>query len=163
MKQVARITRLLGAVIGFLLAVTASGPKTAGPRAGGFLVVQVIDGDTILLENGESVRYIGIDAPETHHPTRGIECYGEEAFRRNRELVEGMRVRLESDVTDRDRYGRLLRYVYVGNVMVNAVLVEEGYAFSYYYPPDVRYYPTLVRLEVEAEESGRGMWSTCQR
>ena len=105
-----------------------------------FLVSLVIDGDTILLESGESVRYLGIDTPETNHPRRGLECYGPEATERNRELVEGELVRLEFDTTDRDAYERLLRYVYVGNTFVNAVLVEEGFAYSYYYPPDTKHY-----------------------
>lgn len=127
-----------------------------------FLVSFVIDGDTILLESGESVRYLGIDAPETNHPRRGLECHGAEATERNRELVEGKSVRLESDTTNRDAYRRLLRYVYVGNTFVNAVLVEEGFAYSSYYPPDTKYYQSLLALELEAEVAGRGLWSACQ-
>ena len=127
-----------------------------------FLVRFVIDGDTVLLESGESVRYLGIDTPETNHPRRGLECYGAEAAERNRELVEGELVRLEFDTTDRDAYGRLLRYVYVDNTFVNAVLVEEGFAFSYYYPPDTKHYDELLALEIAAEDAGRGMWFACQ-
>ena len=127
-----------------------------------FLVSFVIDGDTILLESGESVRYLGIDAPETNHPRRGPECYGAEATERNRELVEGELVRLEFDTTDRDAYGRLLRYVYVDNTFVNALLVEEGFAYSYFYPPDTKHYAELLALELAAEVAGRGMWFACQ-
>lgn len=127
-----------------------------------FLVSLVIDGDTILLESGESVRYLGIDTPETNHPRRGSECYGPEATERNRELIEGKLVRLEFDTTDRDAYERLLRYVYVGNTFVNAVLVEEGFAYSYYYPPDTKHYDELLELELAAEAAGRGLWSACQ-
>ncbi|MFQ5944158.1 MAG: thermonuclease family protein [Anaerolineales bacterium] len=126
-----------------------------------FLVSLVIDGDTVLLESGESVRYLGIDAPETNHPRRGLECYGAEATERNRELVEGELVRLEFDTTDRDAYGRLLRYVYVDNTLVNAVLVEEGFAYSYYYPPDTKHYDKLLALELAAEAAGQGLWSDC--
>lgn len=128
-----------------------------------YLVTMIIDGDTILLENGESVRYLGVDTPETHHPVRGLECYGPEATERNRELVGGKLVRLEGDQTDRDRYGRLLRYVYVDGVFVNAELVEEGYAYSSYYPPDTKYYEQLLALELEAEQEGRGLWGACTR
>lgn len=128
---------------------------------GTYRVVRVIDGDTILLENGESVRYLGIDAPETRHPTRGLECYGREATERNKDLVEGKTVRLEPDKTDRDRYGRLLRYVYVGGVFVNAKLIEEGYAYSSYYPPDTKYYQQLLTLELQAKREGTGLWSAC--
>ena len=126
------------------------------------LVTFVADGDTILLESGESVRYLGVDAPETNHPSRGLECFGLEATERNRELVDGKYVRLEEDQTDRDRYGRLLRYVFVDGEFVNAVLVEEGYAFSSYYPPDTKYYHELVILELDAEEEGRGLWTACR-
>lgn len=121
----------------------------------------VIDGDTILLSNGESVRYLGIDTPETHHPTKGLECYGPEATERNRQLVASKQVRLIKDQTDRDRYGRLLRYVYTDGTFVNAVLVEDGYAFPSYYPPDTKYYEHLVGLELRAVASGRGLWSAC--
>lgn len=128
-----------------------------------YLVIHVVDGDTIVLENSESVRYLGVDTPETHHPVRGLECYGPEATERNMELVEGKLIRLEKDQTDRDRYGRLLRYVYVDGVFVNAKLVEEGYAYSSYYPPDTKYYEQLLALELEAEQEGRGLWSACPR
>ena len=127
-----------------------------------FLVTLVVDGDTILLESGESVRYLGIDSPETNHPRRGQECCGVEATERNRELVEGELVRLESDTTDRDAYGRLLRYVYVDKTFVNAVLVEEGFAYSYYFPPDTKHYDKLLSLELAAEVGGRGLWSACE-
>ena len=94
----------------------------------------VIDGDTILLENGESVRYIGVDAPETVHPTKGYECYGQEATQRNEELVEGTYIHLEMDQTNRDVYDRLLRYVFIGDILVNAELIREGCAYSSYFP-----------------------------
>jgi len=138
---------------------TPTPTELAGPT---HLVVDVIDGDTVFLENGESVRYLGIDAPETHHPVRGQECYGPEATERNRQLVDGQRVRLEGDVTDKDRFGRLLRYVYVGDVFVNAELVDEGYAYSYYRPPDTKHYELLLDLELGAEEAGRGLWEACK-
>ena len=76
----------------------------------------MIDGDTIEVDmNGSqyTVRYIGMDTPETVHPTRGVEPYGHEASKRNRELVEGKTVYLEKDISETDRYGRLLRYVYL--------------------------------------------------
>ena len=86
------------------------------------------------------VRYIGINTPETVHPTRGEEPYGREASARNKALVSGERVYLEKDVSETDQYGRLLRYVWLGDgTMVNATLVAEGYAQVATYPPDVRY------------------------
>ncbi|MBI3335237.1 MAG: thermonuclease family protein [Candidatus Portnoybacteria bacterium] len=80
-------------------------------------VARVIDGDTIELENGQRVRYIGIDTPETSDPRKPIQCFGIEAAKKNQELVEGKMVRLEKDVSERDRYARLLRYVYAGDTL----------------------------------------------
>lgn len=115
-------------------------------------VIEVIDGDTIVIEGGYRVRYIGIDSPE-----RG-EKYYQEAREANRELVQNKRVRLEKDISDTDRYGRLLRYVYAGDYFVNAELVRKGYARSYAYPPDIKYQAFLKSMEQEARQTGRGIW-----
>ena len=125
------------------------------------LVVRVIDGDTIELENGEIVRYLLIDTPETMHPEKSVECYGPEASEANRRLTEGQKVRLERDVTDRDTYGRLLRYVYVDGVLVQAELVREGYGYVYSRKPDVRHLRDMAALEREARERGAGLWAAC--
>src|SRR2546426_947155 len=92
-------------------------------------VTRVVDGDTFYAAVGnklESVRYIGINAPEIHHPTKGREPYGEQAKEANRQLVEAKWVTLFYDVQIRDRFGRLLAYVYVGNTFANAALVWWG-------------------------------------
>ncbi len=126
-------------------------------------VVRVIDGDTIEVDIRGAVhvvRYIGVNTPETKHPTQGIEPYGPESSERNRQLLEGKTVYLEKDVSDTDRYGRLLRYVYVDDVMVNAVLVEEGYAQVRTYPPDVKHVDLFLKLQREARVANRGLWST---
>jgi micrococcal nuclease len=115
-------------------------------------VTRVIDGDTIEIEGGERVRYIGIDAPEEGEP------YYQEATEANRNLVEGKRVRLEKDVEDKDEYGRLLRYVWVYHTMVNAELVRFGYAYSYSYRPNTRYQEYILEVEKEAREQERGLW-----
>ena len=101
------------------------------------LVSKVVDGDTIQLSDGRKVRYIGIDTPETVHPSKAVECYGQEASVKNKELVLGKTVGLEKDVSDTDRYGRLLRYVYLDGIMINDLLVKEGFAKASSYPPDV--------------------------
>ena len=116
-------------------------------------VTRVIDGDTIEIEDGQHVRYIGIDTPERGEP------YYWEALRANRDLVAGKRVRLEKDVTDQDKYGRLLRYVWVDDTMVDAELVRQGYAYSYSYAPNLRYQEHFLRLEKEAREQRRGLWN----
>lgn len=121
-------------------------------------VINVIDGDTIKIEGGQVVRYIGIDAPETVHPSKPVQCYGKEASYKNKELVEGKEVRLEKDVSETDRYGRLLRYVWLGDMLVNEYLVREGYAQSSSYPPDVKYQDRFVEAQRQAREEKRGLW-----
>lgn len=122
-------------------------------------VARVIDGDTIVLENGEKIRYIGMDTPETKHPSKPVEYYGKEATEANRRLVENKTVRLEFDAQERDRYGRLLAYVYVDTTFVNAELVKQGYAKVSTYPPNVKYQDVFLKLEREAREEGRGLWA----
>jgi micrococcal nuclease len=115
-------------------------------------VTRVIDGDTIIIEGGYHVRYIGIDAPESD------EFYYLEAKQINEELVAGKNVRLEKDISDKDSYGRLLRYVYVGDDFVNAEMVRQGCAWAIAYPPDVKYQVYLEAMEKEARQSKCGVW-----
>lgn len=126
------------------------------------LVKRVVDGDTIVVEIGGKeyrVRYIGVDAPES---TTRQECFGREATRFNRTLVEGQTVRLERDVSETDRYGRLLRYVYLSNgEMVNEVIIREGYALARSFPPDVKYQDRFREAEREAKQKRRGLWRSC--
>lgn len=122
-------------------------------------VVRIIDGDTIEIEGGQKVRYIGIDTPET---AREVECWGREATSKNRELVEGKIVRLEKDVSETDKYGRLLRYVFIDpSVLVNDYLVREGYALASSYPPDIKYQDQLRQAQEEARQNSKGLWSQC--
>lgn len=124
-------------------------------------VARVVDGDTIVLDTGQKVRYIGIDTPELHHPQKGVECFGLEAYERNKTLLEGKVVELEKDVNETDRYGRLLRYVWLDGTLVNKSLVEEGYAFSSSYPPDIKYQKIFDLAETLARESNKGLWERC--
>lgn len=124
-----------------------------------YLVTRVVDGDTIEIEGGQKVRYIGIDTPESVHPSKPVECFAIEASNKNKKLVLGKRVRLEKDVSETDKYGRLLRYVWVGDVFVNDFLVRQGYAYSYSYPPDVKYQDQFKQAEGEARGTGRGLWA----
>ena len=138
--------------------------KIKGERTSQYLVVtRVVDGDTVVLENSEVVRYIGIDTPEISG-TGG--CYASEATKANEDLVLNKVVRLEKDVSERDRYQRLLRYVWVENpdgseTFVNDVLVHDGYAKAATYPPDVKYSQLFRELEVEARNANRGLWNEC--
>lgn len=126
-------------------------------------VTRVVDGDTVKLESGETLRYIGIDTPETVDPRRAVGCFGKEASAKNKELVEGKEVRLIKDVSETDKYKRLLRYVYVDDLFVNEYLVREGYAKASSYPPDVKYADRFREAEREAREKKRGLWAdeTC--
>ena len=125
------------------------------------LISRVIDGDTVELENGERVRYLGIDTPETVHPSKPVECYGPEASERNKELVEGKIVTLMRDGPDTDQYDRLLRYVFVDGTFVNGDLVWGGYAYARSYGDTPLFYQTLVQLERSAREGERGLWEIC--
>ena len=137
--------------------------KNTGENTGDFAtVIRVVDGDTIEIEGGEKLRYIGMDTPETVDPRKSVQCFGKEASEKNKELVLGKTVRLEKDVSDRDRYGRLLRYVWVGEIFINLELVKQGFAHSYSYPPDVKYQSQFVLVEKEAREKKLGLWSLCK-
>lgn len=130
------------------------------------LVTKVIDGDTIEIEGGQKVRYIGIDTPELHDPRQKVQCFGEESTLKNKELVEGKEIRLEKDISDKDKYGRLLRYVYIifsdgGRIFVNDYLVRQGFARVSTYPPDVAYQEIFREAEKEARENIRGLWRLC--
>lgn len=124
-------------------------------------VTQVVDGDTIRVEiDGTEfrLRYIGIDAPETMDPLRGVECYGPQATTRNKQLVEGKTVGLETDVSNVDKNDRLLRYIWLDGEMVNATLVREGFAEAVAYPPDTKHQDSLNELEEEARSAQVGLW-----
>ncbi len=132
-------------------------------------VARVIDGDTIVLIDDRKVRYIGIDTPETVDPNRPQGCFGKEASAFNIQLVDGQHVWLEKDVSDTDRYGRLLRYVYIlpegaeplseNLVSINELLLTEGYAISSEYKPDIKYQEMFEKLQQTAIEKKRGMWA----
>lgn len=154
-KQLAIFSLLLLAGLFF---ITGFGNPPASKSDDLYQVTKVIDGDTIKLANGEKVRYIGIDTPETKHPKKAVQYFGKEAYEANKKLVEGKKVRLEFDVQKYDKYGRLLVYVYVDNIFVNAWLVENGYAYAVTYPPNVKYQELFLRLQREARENGRGLW-----
>ncbi|MBN1135824.1 MAG: thermonuclease family protein [Anaerolineae bacterium] len=125
-------------------------------------VVRVVDGDTIEVEiDGREyrVRYIGVDAPETVKENTPVEWMGPEASAANKALVYGKTVYLEKDVSETDRYGRLLRYLFLADgTFVNGELVRQGYAQAITYPPDVKYQELLRALEREAQSAGRGLW-----
>ena len=125
-------------------------------------VSKVVDGDTIEIEGGARVRYIGVNTPETVHPTKPVECFGKEASDYNKTLLAGGYVRLVRDITDTDKYGRLLRYIYLPDgTFVNLKLVVGGYAYADTYPPDVVHAKEFVAAQSAARLAGRGLWASC--
>jgi len=144
-----------------------SPPKTILPEA--FFVTKVIDGDTIVLENGQKVRYIGIDTPELHHPKKEVECFSRQAFEENKKLVLGKKVFLQKDISEKDKYDRLLRYVFLDEKMstdegsfVNLYLVKNGFAYAATFPPDVKYADLFLTAQKEARQKNLGLWQRCQ-
>ena len=132
-----------------------------------YRVREVIDGDTIELDNGQMVRYIGIDTPETRKRqgdswVYAPEPYAEKAKEFNRQLVEGKGLRLEFDVQKKDKYNRLLAYCFVGDTFVNSRILEEGLAVLYTLAPNVKYADMLVKIQQEARQNNRGLWGALQ-
>lgn len=116
-------------------------------------VTRVLDGDTIEIESGERVRYLGINAPESGQP------FFTEATRENERLVAGRTVALEFDVQTQDRYKRLLAYVWVGDVLVNEEIVKNGYAVIETIQPNVKYQDLILKAQQEARNACRGLWA----
>lgn len=149
-------------------------PAGSGPGAGrdgarvvAARVTRVVDGDTVkvTLPGGatDTVRYIGMDTPETKKPGTPVQCFGRAASAANERLVDGRAVRLVFDAERRDRYGRLLAYVYraADGAFVNAELVRRGYARPLTIPPNVRHAGAFARLARQAQGAGRGLWRSC--
>jgi len=116
-------------------------------------VMRVIDGDTIELSDGRRVRYIGVNSPEMTDKRKNILCFANMAKVENQKLVEGRTVELEKDISDKDKYDRLLRYVWINNKMVNLTMVEGGYAKVATYPPDVKYKDLFLSAEKSAKQT----------
>ncbi len=146
----------------FCLSSCVAAPRSAPPGGIQSSLVRIVDGDTIVVNVQGleyKVRYIGMDAPEIAGSGRAPEYFGKEAAQKNRELLEGKTITMERDISETDAFGRLLRYVWAGDVMVNAELVRLGYARAHTYPPDVKYQDSFRQLEKEARENKRGLWS----
>jgi micrococcal nuclease len=166
---VRRALVLLAVSVAALVVAFAPGRGRGDGDGGGasvVRVVRVVDGDTIRVSIGgrpEPVRYIGVDTPESKKPGTPVQCFARRAAAENARLVRGERVRLVFDVERRDRFGRLLAYVYRARdgVFVNAALVRGGFARTLTIPPNVRFAARFAALAAEARRAGRGLWSTC--
>ena len=131
-------------------------------------VKHVVDGDTIDIAiggNTERVRLIGVNTPETKHPTKGVECFGPEASAYTEKLLPaGTKLRVERDVEARDKYGRLLLYVYIANsnVFVNLDLVLKGYARPMVFEPNTAHKTDFAQAATQAELHNVGLWQACR-
>lgn len=122
-------------------------------------VEQAIDGDTIVLANGDHLRYIGIDTPEEFDQRKPVQCFAKEAAEKNKELVEGKAIKFYKDINARDIYNRWLGFVYLDDgTFVNLELVKQGYAFAYNYKPDVSKAAEFKAAEDYARTNKLGLW-----
>jgi micrococcal nuclease len=173
--------RIIQAAVLTLAAAFYFGGKAIAPAktlsaerndGGSYIVSRVVDGDTLKLSNGEKVRLIGIDTPELHSSNKLdrdaarskkdsslIMGMGKKAADLTKGLVLGKSIRIEYDVKKRDRYGRILAYIYLDDgTFVNAKLIEEGYAQVMTVPPNVKYSDLFIKLERQARQAGKGLW-----
>jgi micrococcal nuclease len=145
-------------VLTLLLAGCGGGARNAAR------VERVVDGDTIVVRvdgRSERVRYIGVDTPESVKPGVPVQCFAKSAAKENAKLVLGRDVRLEYDAEARDRYGRLLAYVWRGDLLVNAELVRLGYGKPLEIAPNLAHAAELRQLAAAARRGHRGLWSRC--
>jgi micrococcal nuclease len=126
-------------------------------------VAKVIDGDTIELSDKRKIRYIGINSFEMNDERLEIKCLAEKAREANRNLVENKEIEMEKDVSDTDKYGRLLRYVWIDGILVNEELVKNGWAEVSSFPPDIKYQERFRIKQIKAKLNDLGIWgNTCQ-
>jgi micrococcal nuclease len=163
---IAAVLASAAVMVGLLLAV--AGRDAEAGRSDRVTVERVVDGDTVIVDLGgrdERVRLIGIDTPETVDPRKPVQCFGKEASNRTKALLpKGTEVRLERDVEARDRFGRLLAYVFRAGdgTFVNLALAEEGYALPLTIPPNVAYADRFAAGAADARREGRGLWGACR-
>ncbi|MCA0171476.1 thermonuclease family protein [Bacillus sp. RAR_GA_16] len=126
-------------------------------------VDRVVDGDTLKVtmeDREETIRLLLVDTPETKHPSKPVQPFGPEASQFAKEQLEGKKVGIEIDVSERDKYGRLLAYIWIGDQMFNEMLLEEGLArVAYIYQPNVKYVDQFQKIQRQAQEEGKGIWS----
>lgn len=144
----------------------ATNSSSLGVEGEKYLVTKVVDGDTFKLENGATVRMIGVDTPETKDPRRPVGCFGKEASAETKGLIEGKMVILQKDISETDKYQRLLRYAYLpledGNTLfVNDYLIREGFGKILTYPPDVKFTEQFLKAQEDAKLNNRGLWGRC--
>jgi micrococcal nuclease len=160
------MSRIIGIAFAALLIAGCSHDQPA-PADGSATVERVVDGDTLIAEVGgtrERVRLIGIDTPESVKPNTPVQCFGKEAsLRLTKLLPPGIEIRLQRDVEARDRYDRLLAYVYRADddLFVNLAMAADGFAHPLTIPPNVAHADDFVAAAATARDEGKGLWSAC--
>jgi micrococcal nuclease len=161
------MTRSRVVVVAIVAAASLGGWRLGQARhdaTAAWTVVGVVDGDTIEVARGaetDTVRLLGVDTPETHHPTKPVECFGPEAATYTDEQLRGRSVRLETDIEERDRYGRRLAYVSIDGERFNDELLRHGYARLLVIEPNHTHARAMLREELDAKRAGRGLWGEC--
>jgi micrococcal nuclease len=158
--------RLMMLAIAIAVVAIGGGKVVGSKRSDDARVVRVVDGDTVVVETGgrqEKVRYIGVDTPESVKPGTPVQCFAKAASAANKRLIEGRAVRIVQDAEARDRYGRLLAYVYRASdgLFVNAQLVRDGYARPLTIRPNVAHAAEFDRLAASARHAHKGLWNRC--
>jgi micrococcal nuclease len=159
------VFRVLGPVLLIAIALAGCGSSPSSGAGDTAQVRRVVDGDTVLLTSGERVRLIGVDTPESVKPGTPVQCYARRASAFTHRLLDGAAVRLVHDAERRDRYGRLLAYVYRARdgLFVNAALVRDGYARVLTIAPNTAHAAEFRALASAAEHAGKGLWGACRR
>ncbi len=171
LRHLRLITSSLALLVALLLGLSATNTMPSVPtlleqQPGLYPVTHISDGDTITVKTAageDTVRMLGVDTPEVKDPRKPVQCFGEAASKHTKQRLTGKSVRLEPDPqdTDRDKYGRLLRYVYLPDgTLYNSELIREGYAFAYTVFPLTKL-DEFRKLEQEARAANRGLWAGC--
>jgi len=158
-KKVRSWSKLLPAITIALLLTGILGWWKASPTT--YFVTQVTDGDTIKLNNGEIIRYIGIDAPELEKGENEAQCFAQQAKEINERLVKNKKIRIETDKNEMDRFGRTLAYVYQDDIFINQQLLEQGAGKFYLDTINNKYQSTLIAAANQAHEGKVGLWRDC--
>ena len=170
--KIYKTTKMCGVITTFALLIGLASCSNSSPPPNGqadlVKIVKVVDGDTVDIDldgHTERVRLIGVNTPETKHPTKPIECFGPEASAYMTQLLpKGTAVRIERDVEARDRYGRMLLYLYLGsdNLFINLDLVARGYGTPMSIEPNPLHRNDFVRAAAQAEAANVGLWKACR-
>ena len=175
--RIIKTTQMRGVIASFALLIGLASCSSSSPLPNGQVdlvkiadgkIVKVVDGDTVDIDidgHTERVRLIGVNTPETKHPTKPIECFGPEASAYLTQLLpKGTTVRIERDVEARDRYGRMLLYLYLGSndLFINLDLVARGYGTPMSIEPNTFHRNDFVRAAAQAEAANVGLWKACR-